>query len=132
MLCVLCSVAVALPALAAEGFSKKFDTNASTFLGKIFGFDGSTTDAMTKFPGPLGIISYVITIVLAFVGTIFLILIIYGGIQWMTAQGNEEKVTKAQTIIKDSVIGLAVVLFAYLITYTIVSRFLSVSGGTGP
>lgn len=112
----------------AEGYSKPFDANVNTFLGKIFGLDGAT-DAMTKFPGPLGIIAYVISITLAFVGTIFLLLIIYGGIQWMTAQGNEEKVTKAQTIIKDSVIGLAVVLFAYLITYTIISRFLNVAGG---
>ena len=49
----------------------------------------------------------------------------------MTAQGNEEQVTKARKIITDSVIGLAVVLFAYLITYTIISRFLGVAGG-GP
>ncbi|MBI4811909.1 hypothetical protein HY798_00435, partial [Candidatus Falkowbacteria bacterium] len=32
---------------------------------------------------------------LAFIGILFFILMIYGGILWMTAQGNEQQVTKA-------------------------------------
>jgi len=117
------------PALAADtGFVKGFESNSSTFLSKIFGFEASQKP-QDVFPGPLGIVAYAISMILAFVGLIFLILTIYGGIQWMTAQGNEEQVTKAQKIIKDSIIGLAVVLFAYLITYTIISRFLGVASG---
>ncbi|MCU0679703.1 MAG: pilin [Planctomycetes bacterium] len=53
---------------------------------------------------------------LSFVGVIFLVLMIYGGILWMTAQGNEEQTKKAKTLIVDAVIGLVIVMSAYAIT----------------
>ena len=59
----------------------------------------------------------VIKIAIGLIGTIFLVLTVYAGFLWMTAAGEEEKVTKALGIIKTSVIGLAVVLAAYSITY---------------
>jgi len=55
----------------------------------------------------------VIGAVLAFVGVLFLILVIYGGILWMTAAGNEQTITKARTLILNSVVGLVIVLAAY-------------------
>lgn len=54
--------------------------------------------------------------VLAFVGVLFLLLVIYGGILWMTAAGNEATVTKARTLIINSVVGLIIVLAAYALT----------------
>ncbi|MFH1412600.1 MAG: hypothetical protein ABIG10_01035 [bacterium] len=53
---------------------------------------------------------------LAFLGVIFLILMIYGGITWMTAGGNDEKVAKARKLLVAAVIGLIIVLSAYAIT----------------
>ncbi|MBI4812330.1 hypothetical protein HY798_02705 [Candidatus Falkowbacteria bacterium] len=41
---------------------------------------------------------------------------IYGGYTWMTASGNEQQVEKAKGIIKNAVIGLIVVLAAYVVT----------------
>ncbi|MFA6424321.1 MAG: hypothetical protein WCV83_03380 [Candidatus Magasanikbacteria bacterium] len=61
-------------------------------------------------------ISTIITAVLSLVGTIFLVLTVYAGILWMTAQGNEEQVTKAKGIISQTIIGLAITLMAYAIT----------------
>lgn len=61
-------------------------------------------------------VSTVIKGALSLLGTIFLILMVYAGILWMTAQGNDEKVTKAKDIIKAAIIGLVVVLSAYAIT----------------
>ncbi|OGL64425.1 hypothetical protein A3B21_05040 [Candidatus Uhrbacteria bacterium RIFCSPLOWO2_01_FULL_47_24] len=61
---------------------------------------------------------------LSFVGVIFFALAIYGGIIWMTARGNEEKVKKAQELIKDATIGLIVVFLSYTITNFIVTRLL--------
>ena len=49
-------------------------------------------------------------------GMIFLVLTIYAGFLWMTAGGNEESVTKAQSILKAAVIGLIIVLSSYGIT----------------
>jgi amino acid transporter len=55
----------------------------------------------------------IIGIVLAFVGIIFLVLMIYAGVSWMTSGGNQEKVTKAKNLIVHSIIGLILVLAAY-------------------
>jgi len=56
---------------------------------------------------------------LSFVGVIFLILIIYAGILWMTASGNEKKVEKAREMIVESIIGLVIVSLAYALVYFI-------------
>lgn len=53
---------------------------------------------------------------LSFIGVLFLLLMIYAGILWMTARGNEQQVAKAQDLIVAAVIGLVIVLSAYAIT----------------
>lgn len=53
---------------------------------------------------------------LSFIGVIFMVLIIYGGLIWMLAQGNDSQVEKAKNIIIQAVIGLIIVLGAYAIT----------------
>ena len=73
-------------------------------------------------------VATVIKAVLALVGTVFLVLTIYAGILWMTAQGEEEKVTKAKEIIKASVIGLVIIMSAYAITYFVTSKLAGVAG----
>lgn len=67
-------------------------------------------------------VAAVIKAILALVGTVFLVLTIYAGIMWMTAQGAEERVTKAQDIIKASVIGLIIIMSAYAITYFVTKK----------
>lgn len=51
------------------------------------------------------------------VGIIFVCLMIYAGFLWMTAGGNEDNVDKAKKLIMAAVIGLAIVLASYSITY---------------
>jgi len=75
-------------------------------------------------------ISTIISAALSLVGTIFLILAVYAGIMWMTAGGNEEKVTKAKGIITQAIIGLAITMGAYAIT-AFVTGSLSGNGGGG-
>ncbi len=65
---------------------------------------------------PQDITISIIEIVLGLLGLGFLILIIVSGIQWMTSGGNEEKVTKARKNIINAVIGLGIVLTAYIIS----------------
>lgn len=65
---------------------------------------------------PAEIIGIIISAVLALLGVIFLILIIYSGYIWMTARGNEQSVEKAKNMLRDSVIGLIIVLGAFAIT----------------
>jgi hypothetical protein len=74
---------------------------------------GDKTDLTSDFAGS---VSTVIVGVLSLAGTIFLVLTVYAGILWMTAQGNDEKVTKAKDIVTQAIIGLAITLAAYAIT----------------
>lgn len=58
----------------------------------------------------------IIGIALSFVGVLFLILMIYAGLLWMTAIGNEEKIKKAKGLLMDAVVGIIIVFSAYAIT----------------
>jgi hypothetical protein len=73
-------------------------------------------DAQTDLPT---IIGSIVSQALGLVGVIFLILMIYGGFLWMTAQGNEEQIKKAKNIITGAVIGAVIVFMAYAITFFI-------------
>lgn len=81
-----------------------------------------TTDETTILTTVAGIIK----IVLSLLGFIFVVLIIYSGILWMTAGGNEKQVERAKNIIKNAFIGLTLVILAYAVTYFI---FASLPGG---
>ncbi len=67
-------------------------------------------------PGVPGIIGTVVGAALSFIGILFFVLIIYGGITWMTAAGNETQISKAKNLIISAIIGLIIVLAAYAIT----------------
>ena len=69
-----------------------------------------------------GTIGTVVKGILGLTGTIFLLLTVYAGILWMTAQGSQEQVEKAMGIVKTCVIGLVITLSAYSITYFVTNR----------
>jgi hypothetical protein len=56
-----------------------------------------------------------IALLMTFLGIIAVVIILYGGFVWLTAAGNEEKVSRAKKIITAAVIGLIIILAAYLI-----------------
>lgn len=64
----------------------------------------------------------IIGVVLSFVGVIFLLLMIFAGLTWMTASGNQEKITKAKDLMINAIIGLVIVLAAYAITVFVGNR----------
>ncbi|MDD5527929.1 MAG: hypothetical protein PHO56_03040 [Patescibacteria group bacterium] len=67
------------------------------------------------------IIGAIIQTLLGLLGVIFIVLLVYGGFTWMTAEGEEAKVEKAQTIIRNAVIGLIIIVSAYAISYFVIS-----------
>ena len=69
------------------------------------------------------IVGRIIMIILGFLGVAFLAFMIYAGIVWMTAQGNEQKVEKAKNMITESIVGIIIVVAAYAIAYFVVSYF---------
>lgn len=62
------------------------------------------------------IINIVIKVILGALGIIFFVLITVSGIQWMTAQGNEEKVSTAKLRIEAAVVGIVIIAAAYAAT----------------
>lgn len=54
-----------------------------------------------------------ITWLLLVLGLILFVFIIYGGILWMTAGGSPEGVKKAQSILRNAIIGLLIILASY-------------------
>ena len=56
-----------------------------------------------------------IQLLMTFLGIIAVIIILYGGFVWLTAAGNEERVSKAKKIIVAAIIGLIVILSSFLI-----------------
>jgi len=70
--------------------------------------------------------------VLGFLGLVAVIMIIYGGVIWMTAGGNDEKVAKAKKIITRAVIGLIIVLISWAIVALIMDRMGQFTGTGNP
>lgn len=62
------------------------------------------------------LIGKVITAVMGVIGSIALLMFIYGGITWMTSSGNQEKIKKGQGIIVWATIGLVVIFLSYALT----------------
>lgn len=62
----------------------------------------------------------VIRAVLGIIGIVFTVLMIYAGVLWMTAAGNEDQVTKAKQTISRSAIGLLIILLSYALTIFVV------------
>lgn len=81
---------------------------------------GFVTTGASTFSDIIGTIIYII---LGLVGAAFMSLVIYGGVTWMTARGNEEKVKKANSILMNALLGLIVTLSAYVISYLIITYF---------
>lgn len=65
--------------------------------------------------GVLNIVGTLINTVLALLGTVFIILMLVAGYNWMTASGDEEKITKAKDTIRAAIIGLIIVVGAFAI-----------------
>lgn len=79
---------------------------------------------------PRVIMAYLIKIFLGFMGLIFLILIIYAGYNWMTAVGNEEKITKSKETLTRAVIGLIIIVTAYAIADYVTGCVMDISAGS--
>lgn len=72
-------------------------------------------------------IGAVIGLVLGSIGIIFLIIIIYAGSQWLIADDNEKNVAEAKERMRNAVIGLAITMFAYGLSYFIFNALANAS-----
>lgn len=69
--------------------------------------------------------------ILVYVGLVFMALIIFGGIMWMTSAGNEDRVTKSKQLLQNAIIGLGITVAGYLITRFVLYIVFKAASGPG-
>ena len=62
----------------------------------------------------------IVQYLLGFLGVAAILIIVYGGYLWMTAAGNEEKIKKGKSILRDGILGLAVIILAYTVSIFVI------------
>ncbi len=93
-----------------------FASNPAQDLLKKVGSTGKYGPYQTVTPMTFSfILGTVVSAFLGLLGVIFMVLIIYAGYNWMTAEGEEEKVKKAKDTIRQAIIGLVLIIAAYAI-----------------
>lgn len=99
-------------------------------LGLKDGFNSSSTlnsfaaDAGYEKPSsPEYYIGLILTSLFSVLGIIAVALLIYSGVVWMTARGNESKVEKAKENITSVIIGLIFIIGSYALTVFILKIF---------
>jgi len=70
---------------------------------------------------PRVIAGNIIKAMLGIVGSLALLMFIYGGFLWVISAGNEEKVMKGKQMIMWASFGLAVIFFAYAMVRFVIS-----------
>ena len=88
----------------------------------VFSEEGCTgADCPITLPNPIGvndpgiIAGNIIKVILGLVGSISLVIFIYGGLLWMTSSGNREQVTKGRNTLIWATLGLLVIFSSYTI-----------------
>jgi len=107
LIALLMVVTLVVPTLALANANLGLDTASSIGLGNA--------DAKN-------VVVNLIRVVLGFLGLIAVVIILIGGFMWMTAGGNEDKVTKGRKYIINGVIGLVIVLGAFSIATFVISQ----------
>lgn len=74
------------------------------------------------------IIGKVIQGALSLAGVVFVILAVYAGYRWMTAEGDSDKITKAKDTLTAAIIGLAITLAAYAISIFVITKITVAAG----
>lgn len=74
------------------------------------------------------IIGSIIRTVLGLTGIIFMMMVLWGGQTWLSAQGNEEKIKLANETLFNAAIGLLIVFSVYIATNFLLDLFLTSLG----
>ncbi len=88
---------------------------------------GAASGGTVSLTNPLGttdpreIIGNLIKAVLSIIGSVTLLMFVYGGVLWITSMGNDKQVAKGKAVLVWAVAGLAIIAGAYAITNAIIT-----------
>ncbi len=96
----------------------------SPALAQNFGLDTTAQKAQYSKTDIYSTISTVISIVLSMAGLVFLGIMLWAGLRWMTARGNEEFISKAKEAMFAAIIGFILVTVSYGLSAFVFSRLI--------
>jgi hypothetical protein len=109
----LLAVMVCVAAWSAPVLASTTSISLNPFGGGTY---GNLTDTGLGDSDPVLVAAQLTNVFLRVLGTITVLLMLYGGWVWLWARGNEEDIKKAKDIIRGAIIGLLVILASYGLT----------------
>lgn len=91
-------------------------------IGSVYGEESNPEDVRYR-------VIKIINIVISIIGILLVVLMIYAGVLWMTASGNEDQISKAKKILANAAVGLVIVFLSWSITYFILKRLTAINVG---
>lgn len=120
-------------------FAFAADTSVSEVLKKDFQTTLLRAGVITTPPSGAGniidldkAVGNTLQTIIGFVGSVILVLMVYAGAIWTTAQGNQEKVAKAKKIMLGSIIGLVIVITSTYFLGLVFDAFSAISQEAAP
>lgn len=118
--CVLAPVALAAqPADETSSALNRLENIVSDPDSPTYDVDSTSEDSFAEYLG------LIINVALGLLGVIFLGLMLWAGYSWMTAGGNEDKVSSAGATIKVAIIGLLIVIGSFAIWRFVFERIVA-------
>lgn len=120
---------LALPAVVAA----QVNITNGICSGTSFDLSGSTGCPTTTTSSFQTLLDNIVNIFSAIVGVIAVVMIIVGGLRYITSGGDSSRVGSAKTTIIYALVGLVVVVLAQLIVHFVINQASTVnsSGGAG-
>ena len=112
-----------LPLTVGALTASQITNNMGTAAGDLSSVGSGTTGLYT-------LIGNAVDVILGILGVLLVIYFLYAGWLWMSSQGDEKKVGKAKDILKQSVIGLALIFASYAIANFVINQLISATTGT--
>lgn len=97
---------------SAGGGLTDIQSNLKSFGDRSYGPDAQRD--------PQKVVATIINAGLGLLGTLLVIYMVYGGMMWMTSNGESSKVDKAKSILRQAIVGIIIVISAYAISSFII------------
>lgn len=121
--CLIAALTIPFSVLAQSPTAATQPDTINSVLNQAAGSNGAGYDTSVDETGLSRVVGTIVKTVISLIGIIFVSFTVYGGFLYLTSAGNEEKIEKAKSIIKNGIIGIIIIICAAAI-YTFVANML--------
>lgn len=107
--------------------------NGGSGPGTTLGAGGGGSRLVNPLPGVnsiAGLVGRLVKGILGIVGSVALLMFVYGGVRWILSAGDPKDVSASRNIIKNATIGMVLIFFSYTISSVILGLLGEIGGGT--